>query len=370
MTPCETERWEDITSLASLHAAARRALLGKRDRVDASSFFRHLEGELLGLQQELRDGSYQPGGYRCFRIRDPKPRLISAAPFRDRVVHQALVAGLEPIFERSFIFHSYASRTGRGTHRARSRFVRWARSSRFVLKMDVRKYFPSIDHQILKSLLSRRVQDAPIVALCDRIIDGSGDQGGPVLHFPGDALFTPLQRRRGLPIGNLTSQFFANVYLDFLDHFVKERLREKRYLRYMDDFCCFGEEKLHLRETRAAVVECLASLRLRLNEGKSRIRRVEEGIEFLGFVVLPTRLRLNATATRRQRRRIRAMERQYAFGRLSPEQVGRSLRAWRAHAASGTTKGLARDVHQSIRLRRASRAPEGHALLDLRHASE
>ena len=150
-------------------------------------------------------------------------------------------------------------------------------------------------------------------------------------------MFSPLLRRRGLPIGNLTSQFFANVYLDGLDHFVKERLRGQRYLRYVDDFCCFHDDKRMLVELRAVIVDFLLGLRLRLNERKSRLRQVKEGIEFLGFVVTPDELRLNQSAVRRQRRRVVRLQRSYAAGEATWSEVKASLQAWNAHAEHGTT---------------------------------
>lgn len=323
---------------------------GKRTRPEAASFFLDLERNLLTLQRELIDFTYSPGAYRAFWIRDPKLRLISAAPFRDRVVHHALVDLIEPAFERRFIDHSYASRRGKGTGRARCQFVRWARASRFVLEMDVRKFFPSIDHDILKVRLRRALKDTRVLWLCDRIIDASNEQEAGPRWFPGDDLFAPLDRRRGVPIGNLTSQLFANVYLDSLDHMVTDGLRVGRYLRYVNDFCCFGDDRRALQTVRAHVVEHLAGLRLRLNEDKSRLRRVGEGIEFLGFVVYPDVIRLGPTAVRRQRRRVRALRAAYAKGQRSLVEVAASLRSWHAHAAQGSTARLRAAVSRRARL--------------------
>ncbi len=355
--------WPAVTSFANLHRAATEALRGKRHRPYATAFFGDLESNLLEIQEELRSRRYRPGSYRTFWIREPKARLISAAPFRDRVVHHALVRVIEPIFERRFILHSYACRPAKGTHRARARFIEWARSSRYVLKLDVHKFFPSVDHAILKAALRRGLKDRDALWLCDLIIDGSNDQEPVTQYFGGDDLFSPFDRRRGVPIGNLTSQFFGNVYLDSLDHHVIDELGHGRYLRYVDDFCCFGDDKAELRDLRARVSAFLATrLRLRLNEGKSRIRRVEEGVEFLGFVVLPTELRLNQTAVRRQRRRVRKLRRAFATGTSTLEAVAASLRAWHAHAAAGTTWHLRTDVSRAARFVRGSRHPEGGGL--------
>ena len=165
-----------------------------------------------------------------------------------------------------------------------------------------------------------------------------------VQYFPGDDLLTPLQRRRGLPIGNLTSQFFANIYLNSLDHFVKDTLRVKRYLRYVDDFCCFEDDKTKLRDIREAIVEHLLTLRLRLNERKSRIRQLKEGVEFLGFVHFPLHTRINQRAIRRQRKRIRLLQQDYRDHNKTWEEVVSSLRAWGAHASHGTTRKLQNQV--------------------------
>lgn len=336
--------WEQVTSLENLSRAAYQVLRGKRRQIHAGDFFVHLEGNLLRLQHELQTQNYCPGGYHTFWITEPKARMISAAPFRDRVIHHALVQIIEPVFERRFIHHSYACRIGKGTHRALGQFVTWARSSRYVLKMDIKKFFPSIDHVVLKEWLRRTLKDPQVLGLCDTIIDHSNEQEPIVQHFPGDDLFTPFTRRYGIPIGNLTSQFFANVYLDALDHFVKERLQVKCYLRYVDDFCCFHEDKAALSEIHTAIASFLLGLRLRLNEGKSRVRQVKEGIEFLGFVVTPTQIRLNQTAVRRQRRRLRYLRQAYASGVLTWEDVIASLRGWNVHAAQGTTWWLRTEV--------------------------
>ncbi len=328
--------WPQVVSFDNLHHAARRALRGKRSRFEPCAFHANLETELLRLQRELSAGTYQPGGYRTFRIVDPKPRLISAAPFRDRVVHHALVQVLEPHFEPRFIHHSYACRPGKGSHAALAQFTKWARGTGHVLTMDVKKYFPSIDHQVLNELLRGRIKDPDLLWLTELIIDGSNAQDPTEDHFPGDDLFAPSERRKGLPIGNLTSQFPANVFLDPIDHFITARLGAQRYLRYMDDMAICDPDKGRLRVFRAAIRERLLQSRLRLNEGKSRLRNIKEGVAFVGFVVRPTNLRLSQTAVRRNRRRQRALQ----GPGVSPEQLAASDQAWRAHVRHGDTSGL------------------------------
>ncbi|MGQ9592834.1 MAG: reverse transcriptase domain-containing protein, partial [Planctomycetota bacterium] len=241
-----TGLFEEIASLENLWEAARRASLGRRRKPYVARFLLNLEDELTRLQEELRSRTYRPGPYSTFRVYEPKERLISAAPFRDRVVHHALVRVIEPLFERRFVFDSWANRLGKGTHRALERFQGFSRRFRYVLKGDIRKYFPSIDHEILKAKIRRVIRCPGTLWLLDAIIDASNTQDPVVEYFPGDDILTPLERRKGLPIGNLTSQFFANVYLDDLDHFVKDGLGVKAYLRYVDDFAAFSDDKREL----------------------------------------------------------------------------------------------------------------------------
>jgi retron-type reverse transcriptase len=223
--------WPQITAWDNLLLAARLAQKGKRFRDNVLAFNYNLERELLQLQAELQQKSYRPGTYRTFEIYDPKPRLISAAPYCDRVVHHALCNIIIPPIERSFIADTYANRSGYGTHRALQRFIQFARSSRYILQCDIRKYFPSIDHEILKEILRQKIKCKNTLWLIDAIVDGSNPQEPVIDYFPGDDLLAPVSRRKGLPIGNLTSQFFANVYLNGFDHFVQDLRTDTTYCR-------------------------------------------------------------------------------------------------------------------------------------------
>lgn len=238
-----------IANFKSLYEAAKHAVRGKRKSPGAAVFMANMERELLRLERELLAGIWQPGRFVMFRIDDPKPRMISAAPFRDRVVHHALCAIVEPIFERGFIDDTYANRVGRGSHRAIARYEKYRDRYRHVLRCDIYRYFPAIDHEILKQEFRRRIACRRTLKLLDHIVDGSNEQEPVELYFAGDDLFTPFLRRRGLPIGNLTSQFFANLYLDPLDHFAKEVLRAP-YLRYVDDFALFHDDPFVLEDCK------------------------------------------------------------------------------------------------------------------------
>jgi retron-type reverse transcriptase len=294
--------WNELTSFENLYLAYRKAIRGKRFRPDVARFIVHAESELLQLQQELQQRTYCPGAYRTFWVYEAKPRLISAAPFRDRVVHHALCNVLEPIFERAFIHDLYSNRVGKGQHQAVRRAQQYARRFAYVLKCDIRKYFPSIDHAVLKELLRRKIKCPETLWLADRILDCSNPQEEIVQYFPGDDLLTPFSRKRGLPIGNQTSQFFANLYLHPLDHVVKRTLKAEGYLRYVDDFLLFAQKKATLWEWKAAIEEFLSTYRLRLKPAGVTLFRVADGFPCLGYRVFPSIILLQRKAILRFRR--------------------------------------------------------------------
>ena len=226
-------QWPKVVSWENLLSAYCKCRRRKRYKPQAAAFHFAWERNLQRLQWELVTGAYHPGKYRHFHIREPKRRKISAAPFRDRVVHHAIVRVLEPLFERRFIFDSYACRRGKGTHRALDRAQGYLRRHRYYLKTDIVRFFPNVDHQLLLDLLAHHLRDEHLLSLIGTIVaSGIGvlDEEATGDYFPGDDLFAVL-RPRGLPIGNLTSQFFANVLLDPIDHFIKEELRVPGYVR-------------------------------------------------------------------------------------------------------------------------------------------
>jgi RNA-directed DNA polymerase len=361
----------------NLWQAWRQAAKGKRGRPPAASFEYRLADNLLALQAELRDKAYTPGPYASFFIHEPKRRLISAAPFRDRVVHHALCNVVESLFERSFIYDSYANRTGKGTHRALDRCQHFARRYRYVLQCDVRQFFPSIDHAILRETLARKLHDPDLLWLVDRILaSGAGvlSEQYEMVYFPqddpstlrstqgsagsGQGLLAAL-RPRGLPIGNLTSQFWANCYLNPFDHFVKRELRCPAYLRYVDDFLLFGDSRAQLWEWKRAIIRRLARLRLTIHERRAQasargsargVRPVSEGIPFLGFVVYAERRRLKRRKGVAFGRRLRELAQAYADGQVTLEQVNASVRGWVEHVRYGNTVGLRASLLGSVRL--------------------
>lgn len=338
--------YSQVWAWDNLEEAYRKARLGKRGLAPAARFERRLEDNLVALQDELQMQAYRPGPYHSFYIHEPKRRLISAAPFRDRVVHHALCNIIEPLFERRFVFDSYANRIGKGTHRALDRCTYFARRYRYALQLDLVQFFPSIDHALLRQALGRVIGDELVLALCEVILaSGRGVQADEyqMVYFPGDDLFAS-DRPRGLPIGNRTSQFWANVFMNGFDHFVKRALKAPAYLRYVDDVLVFSDDKRQLWEWRAAMVEYLAGLRLTIHAERAHPRPVSEGLPFLGFTVFPDHRRLKPRKAIAFRRRLGQRLRGLAAGKLPLEAVHAAVRGWINHARYGDTWGLRRAV--------------------------
>ena len=337
--------YPQICDFATLYGAYRRARCGKRDRVAVASFEFDLERNLLQLQDELQAQTYAPGGYTNFYIHEPKRRLVSAAPFRDRVVHHALCSVIEPIWEARFIGTSYACRVGKGTHRAIDQCHAWVRRYRYAFQGDIVKYFPSIDHQILEGLLAKHIADRETLWLIERLLaSGAGIQAEehPPGYFPGDDLFASAAPA-GLPIGNLTSQFWANVYLHELDMFVKHELHCPAYLRYMDDFVLFADDKGTLHDWKGAIRSFLATdLRLELHPKKSLVFPVHcrPGVLRLSHLPHPPASAQGGGAP--FCRAFAGQRAAYRRGELALDDMTNSVRCWIAHAAHGDTWRLRR----------------------------
>jgi RNA-directed DNA polymerase len=325
-----------IANFSALHAAFRKAINGKRRKPGAAAFAAGLERNLLRLERELNDRTWRPGRFVEIAVRDPKPRLVSAAPFRDRVVHHALCEVVAPLFDRGFIHHNYANRQGKGTHRAVDRYERWRDNHKYVLRCDIYRYFPAIDHACLEALFRRRIACSDTLWLLDTIVDGSNVQEPVDLYYPGDDLFAPFARRRGLPIGNLTSQFFANLFLDPLDHFVTEVLRAP-YLRYVDDFALFHDDPAVLEQWRTRMASWLGQQRLSLHPRKTVIVTTAAPSAFLGYNLQPGRRRLPEDNVQRMRGRLRGLRDRWRAGTIDSTAVSSRVEAWLAHAAHADT---------------------------------
>ncbi|MCP4416686.1 MAG: RNA-dependent DNA polymerase [Chloroflexi bacterium] len=348
--------YPQITAFPNLYRSYLLARRGKRTRAAVADFELDVEIELINLSDELRQQTYRPGPYTSFYIFEPKKRLISAAPFRDRVVHHALCQIIEPIWECRFIDTNYACRIDKGTHKALDKAHHWVKQHRYAFHGDIVKYFPSIDYQILRGLLQHRLADGRVMWLVDVILaNGTGVQAAETPHhlFPGDDLLV-LTRPRGLPIGNLTSQFWANVYLHELDKFVKHKLYCPAYLRYMDDFVLFADDKQQLHEWKILIHQFLSShLRLLMHPRKSVVFPTKVGLDFCGFRLFPTHRRLRRSTVRRFVRRFRHQRHALQHGEITLDEMHQSVRSWIAHAEHGDTWRLRERLFQDYPIRTA-----------------
>ena len=334
------------------------AARGKRGAAAVARFEIQAADHLVELQAELRAKTYRPGPYTHFTIHEPKRRKISAAPFRDRVAHHALCSVIEPLFEARFIADSYANRVGKGTHRAVDRLQHFARRHRYVLRMDVVQHFPSLDHAILRGAIAEVVKDEDVLWLVNVILaSGAGvlAEEYDMVYFPGDDPSTALRlgsgsgsgqglfaslRPRGLPIGNLTSQFWSNVYMNALDWYVIRELGCPAYLRYVDDFALFADGKRQLWAWQAAVIEFLAALRLTVHESAAQVQPVASGIPWLGFVVYPTHRLLKRRNVINFARRLAQSYDLFRSGRITFAELDAGVQGWINHVRYGDTWGL------------------------------
>ncbi|MFH0984292.1 MAG: reverse transcriptase/maturase family protein [Candidatus Omnitrophota bacterium] len=344
--------YPEIISKKNLYRSAHLAAQGRRYRDSVADFNFFLEREMETLHRELAEKTYRHGKYRMFTIYDPKERNIAAAPFRDRVVHHAVHDVIEPFLDKTFIHDSYACRKDKGTHKAVDRAQSFLRANRFCLHGDIKKYFPSMDHGILKKMLVKRTTDKDLLWLVNGIIDSAvavnGLTGARVSEFSSERVNgfnpqtgVPANQPRGLPIGNLTSQFFANLYLNELDYFVKFELRCRYYLRYMDDFLVFANDKAELNEIKIKIRDFLKTrLALDLHEGKSQVYKTSGGVKFLGFRIYKDHRRLASDNVRRFRKRLKKFDFNLENGTVSAEKISDSVRCWTAHSRYADTKGL------------------------------
>lgn len=286
----------------NVRAAWREAQRGKRRRPDVAAFAVWAEEALAELSAELSEDRWVPRGYSVHVIREPKPRLIAAAPFRDRIVHHAIHRVLAPPLLRRFTADTFACLPGRGTHRAVLRFREAARAHAWVARLDIRRYFLEIDWDVLMGVIRRSVRDAALERLLGRVLEsGAGLYArAEVLEALGLAGSYVPAARKGLPIGNLTSQLFANVYLDGLDHFAKRELKVPAYIRYMDDVALFGPTRGAVRGWAEACAAWLRAERgLEVHPGYGRPVRTSEAHRFLGYVVEREGYRVAGRAVRR-----------------------------------------------------------------------
>lgn len=286
---------EQIADIGNLELAYYKARKGKSEKASVQAFGKKLRENLRTLQSQILSGEVEAGSYHYFTIYDPKKRQICAAPFAQRVLHHALMNVCHPFFEKAQTADSYASRIGMGTYAALGRAKEYNRRYAWFLKLDARKYFDSIHNGVLRQQLCRMFKDERLLRIFDRIIDSYCMEPG-----------------RGLPIGNLTSQYFANHYLSSADHFVKETLRLPAYVRYMDDMVLWHDDKEMLLEAGRRF-RGFVETRLELELKPFCLNKNTAGLPFLGYLLYPDRTRLA------QRSRRRFIEKTKEYGRLLHE---------------------------------------------------
>ena len=297
----------------------------KRRRQRVALFDIRADRHVCRLHRQLRNGQYRPGRYTVWVIRDPKTRVVAAPAMADRVVQRALLDEIGPVYERSFIEHSYAVGTGRGPQRAVLAYLKWLRRYRYRLSLDIRRYFLSIHHDTLVELFERRLRDARTVWLIREMIAAGGQvYRRPVAIQALGLEQEPVPTGCGLPLGGYLSHWSGGLYLDGLDHFVKRRLRIPGYLRYMDDFSLFGDDAAGLERAREEIRGWLGSERhLALKGRRDGVQPTSQPSTFLGFRVSRAGVLPGPKARRRLRARLRAAE------SLGPRRLERSLRSYR-----------------------------------------
>jgi len=310
--------YKKITDLNNLFYAFREFRRGKRKKREVAEFELNLEENIFALKKELDSFSYEHGGYFSFKIFDPKARIIHKAEVRDRIVHQALFRVLYPIFDRSFIFDSYSSRLKKGTHQAVKRLNGFVRKESanykkpcFAVKLDVEKFFYHIDHKILLELIKEKITCPETLWLTKKIIDSYSSDSD-----------------KGLPLGNVTSQLFANIYLDSLDKFVKQELKEKYYLRFCDDLIFLREDAGFDGRVSKIKRFIKTKLLLRVKIDKLKVRKLKWGFDFLGYVILPYHLVLRTKTKKRMFLKIREKKKMLDMGLLSFQEFNQFLNSY------------------------------------------
>jgi retron-type reverse transcriptase len=320
--------YSQIYNLSNLILAWRKARKHKTKKFYVIEFERDLIKNLLELQEELKQQTYKPIPLKTFILRDPKTRKISKSAFKDRVVHHALVRMIEPILEKSFIYDSCANRIGKGTLFALKRFDYFKRKvtcnlkkEAFCLKADIRHYFQEINHEILLKIIKRKIADEKVIWLIKQILNNSS----VVLKSGGRSTL----ERKGMPLGNLTSQFFANLYLNDLDYFIKHKLKAKYYIRYVDDFVILHENKEQLEIWMEEINEFLRSkLKIELHSQKSRVISLSKGIDFVGF----RNFYYYRLLRKRNVKNMLVKVENYKKGKISKEKLLEIFQGWNAYA--------------------------------------
>lgn len=361
--------WAVVCCFGWLLEAYRNARKGKRYRAEIMTFSAHLEDNLLVIQNGMVTGDYELGPYRKLWVYVPKKRLVMALPFPDRIVQWSLYQYLNPIYDKLFIEDSYACRKGKGSHKAAKRLQYWMRQVErkpgpgwYVLKLDISKYFYRVSHEKLLAILARRVKDPDMMAFLRAVIDCRAEPFGlPRGRKPDDTAPEEWLYDVGMPIGNLTSQLFANIYLNELDQFCKHRLKIHYYIRYMDDVIILGPDKETLQAWRSEIEAFLRDeLALDLND-KTSIRPMRQGVEFVGVRIWPTHMKLRKSTVRRLKAEVRKFSERYAAGIYSREDFDRRIASVRGildHTESASLRGRLNEIYRA-EMERGAAGPTG-----------
>ena len=320
--------FEDIIDYRNIRLAFLKALRGNRSSSAAINYCKDVDRNLALLREKITSLQCGWGNYRSFIITDPKLRTISTAPFEQRIMHHAIINVLAPILERPMIHHSYACRKGKGTHAAVLYAFNQCKTKPYYLKLDIRKYFDSIDHTVLKNLLRRLIKDKRVIFLLDGIIDSYET-------YPG----------KGVPIGNLTSQFFANMYLACMDHYIIETVRPASYCRYMDDFILWADSQKKLAAMLESVTEYI-NKSLNLTFKPPVMGKAANGLPFLGFLVKSKGIYLLQKSKRRVKDRMKEITALLHHGAIPEEKAAERARSVFAAIALARTNNLKKRLYK------------------------
>ncbi len=300
--------WSQFISPENFDMAAHRALRGKKSKASATRFLRRRDAKLARLRQNLENGSFQTGRYRVFTVYEPKQRDIYMLPlYPDHIVHHALMNVLAPIWQKMFIHDTYACVPGRGLRVASLRCSEFVRKNKYVLQCDIRKFYPNINHDIMMRIIKRKISDKKILALLENIVRS-------------------MPPPRGMPIGNLTSQWLGNLYMNDLDMFVKHVLHIKHYIRYCDDFCVFGNDANELVRIRTLLRDWLFE-NLGLTFSRAYVKPTAHGVDFIGYRHFKTHVILTRAGARKIKRKMRILIRHAEISAHTTSQLD-SYRGW------------------------------------------
>ncbi len=340
--------YKEICSKENLFIAYKKARKGKSKKKSVLEFEKNLDYELEKLREELLSRTYQPQSLKRFIVRDPKTRIIHASAFRDRIVHHAIINVIGPIFEKIFIFDSFANRIGKGTHSAIKRFdcfkrkvsrngrlVREGNNANsvegYVFKVDIKHYFDTINHNILIDIIKEKIIDERLIWLIRIILENFSLEG------------------KGMPLGNLTSQFFANVYLNKLDYFVKYKLKVRFYIRYVDDFVILHRSRKRLEYFKGEIIRCLGELKLEIHPDKSKIEPLQKGTQFLGYRIFYHYKLLRKRNLYKFRKNFIKQINLLVDGRIGKEQILGNLQGWFGYARWANTYNLRKGIMKEIK---------------------